>query len=268
MRVARLSMSNKDYFWLNLRDLPYFRAMLRAVEAQFYADYELPAPMLDVGCGDGHFASIAFDKSLDVGVDPWSSPIRRATTLGGHRFLVQSDGGRLPFPDEYYGSAISNSALEHIVHVEEVLRETARVLKPGAPFLFTVPNPAYFSELAVAGGLQRLGLGALSRAYTEWFRRVSRVFHAEPRQVWRAWLDKAGFSLEESWHYFPPEAMHVLEWGHYLGAPTLLPHVLVGRWIISPTRWNLALTDRLVRPYVRAEPHPQGTFTFYVAKRK
>jgi hypothetical protein len=62
--------------------------------------------------------------------------------------------------------------------------------------------------------------------------------------------------------------MRVLEWGHYLGAPTLLPHVLLGRWIISPTRWNLALTDRLVRPYAKAEPHHQGTFTFYVAKRR
>ena len=55
-------MSEKDYLWLHLRDLPYFRAMLRAVEAQFYQEFELPAPTLDVGCGDGHFATIAFDR--------------------------------------------------------------------------------------------------------------------------------------------------------------------------------------------------------------
>ena len=42
-------MHKKDYLWLNLRDLPYFRAMLRAVEAQFYQDLELLAPTLDLG---------------------------------------------------------------------------------------------------------------------------------------------------------------------------------------------------------------------------
>src|SRR4030067_3112346 len=71
-------MKDKDYLWLNLRDLPYFRAMLRAVEAQFYQAFELPAPTLDLGCGDGHFASIAFERKLEGGLDPWSGPIHQA----------------------------------------------------------------------------------------------------------------------------------------------------------------------------------------------
>ena len=241
--------------------------MLRAVEASFYADYEFSAPVLDVGCGDGHFASIAFDQPLDIGVDPWRSPIRRAAQLGGYRYLVQADGGRMPFPNEYFASAVSNSVLEHIDHVEDVLRETARVLKPGAIFLFTVPNPRFLTELSIAGWLRRMGMKGFGRAYTDWFRRMSRVCHAESHEVWRGWLEAAGFSLEDWWHYFSPQSMRVLEWGHYFGAPTLLPHVLIGRWIISPTRWNLALTDRFVRPYAKAEPHHQGTFTFYVARK-
>jgi SAM-dependent methyltransferase len=240
--------------------------MLRAVEARFYADYGLSAPTLDVGCGDGHFASIAFDRPIDVGVDPWRSPIRRAARLGGYSYLVQADGGTMPFPDNYFASAVSNSVMEHIFHVEEVLRETARVLKPGALFIFTVPNPGYLSQLSIPGWLRKMGLKALARAYTEWFRRMSRVCHAEPLGVWRGWLEATGFTLEDWWHYFPPKSMRMLEWGHYLGAPTLIPHLLFGRWILSPTHWNLGLTDRLIRPYAKAEPHPQGTFTFYVAK--
>jgi hypothetical protein len=27
----------KDYLWLNLRELPYFRGLMRAVEASYYA---------------------------------------------------------------------------------------------------------------------------------------------------------------------------------------------------------------------------------------
>ena len=50
----------KDYLTLHLQDLPYFRALLRAVEARFYKDITLPPPVLDLGCGDGHFASLAW----------------------------------------------------------------------------------------------------------------------------------------------------------------------------------------------------------------
>jgi len=260
-------MTSKDFLWLHLRDLPYFRAMLRAVEASFYQDLELPAPTLDVGCGDGHFASVAFDRPLEVGIDPWGGPIRQAARLGGYRSLVQADGGRLPFPDGYFASAISNSVLEHIPHVEAVLAETARVLKSEAPFIFCVPNPGYLSQLSIPPHLKSLGLLGLGEAYTDWFRRMSRVQHAEPPQTWQTWLERTGFVLDEWWHYFSPQAMRVLEWGHYFGAPTLLPHALFRRWIIAPVRWNLALTDRLVRPYSQAVPDPQGVFTFYIARK-
>ena len=52
----------KDYLFIQLRELPYFRAALRAVEASFYEDLPLPGPVLDVGCGDGHFAARTFDR--------------------------------------------------------------------------------------------------------------------------------------------------------------------------------------------------------------
>jgi SAM-dependent methyltransferase len=257
----------EDFLWLHLRDLPYFRAMLRAVEAQFYQDYTLVPPVLDVGCGDGHFASLAFKQPLDVGLDPWEGSLHEATHYGGYRSLVLADGARVPFPSGYFGSAISNSVLEHIPHVQDVLAEVQRVLKPGALFLFCVPNPAYLSELSIPSILHQVGLSSLGEAYRGWFRRMSRVAHAEPPEVWQGWLAAAGFRLEKCWSYFSPEAMRMLEWGHYFGAPTLLPHALTGRWILVRQRWNLALIDRLVRPYSQAVEDPQGTFTFYVARK-
>lgn len=260
-------MQEKDFLWLHLRDLPYFRALVRAVEAEYYQDIELPSPQLDIGCGDGHFASLVFEKPVDVGVDPGGTAIRQAARLGSYRSLVQSDAGALPFPEGYFGSAFSNSVLEHIPHVRDVLAETARVLKPGALFLFCVPNPRYLSELSVPGILARACLNGLGKAYTEWFRRISRVQHAQPPEVWCLWLEAAGFTVEKWWHYFSPAALHMLEWGHYFGAPSLLPHVLTGRWILARTRWNLALTERIARPYAQPNPHPQGTFTFYITRK-
>jgi len=259
-------MKDKDFLWLNLRELPYFRAMLRAVEAQFYQEFELTAPTIDLGCGDGHFARITFNRKLEVGLDPWSGPIHQAAKDGGYHSLVQAEGGRIPFSSGHFASAMSNSVLEHIAQVEVVLAELRRVLKPGALFLFSVPNPRYLTELSVPGFLGRIGFKRAGRAYTDWFQRMSRVEHAVWPDDWQKWLERAGFKLEKWWHYFSPQAMHTLEWGHYFGAPTLLSHAISKHWIIAPWRWNLFLTERLVRQHAVAKPHPQGTFTFYVAR--
>lgn len=257
----------KDYLWLNLRELPYFRAILRAVEAQFYQDYEIPAPTLDVGCGDGHFAAVTFNRRLEVGLDPGGSSLREAARRGGYFTLVQGDAARIPFPPGYFASAVSNSVLEHIPPIEKVLRDVARVLKPGAPFLFCVPNPGYLTELAVPAFLNRIGFSGLGSAYTDWFRRMSRVHHADPLETWQNRLETSGFCLERWWHYFPPQSMRALEWGHYFGLPSLVARKLTGRWIIAPQHWNLFLTERLVRCYALAAPDDQGTFTFYVARK-
>ena len=249
-----------DFLFLQLRDLPYFRAFLRAVESSYYQDLPLPAPVYDVGCGDGHFASLTFNKKIDVGLDPWHGPIHEAKSHGAYRALVEADGARSPFPNHYFASGFSNSVLEHIPHIDAVLAETARVLKPGAPFYFCVPNTRYLSELSISR--------VLGNGYTEWFRKISRVSHADEADVWQTRLEKAGFELARWWNYFSPSAMRVLEWGHYFGVPSVVARVLTGRWIIAPTRWNFWLTERYVKKYASLAPIENGTFTFYIAKRK
>jgi SAM-dependent methyltransferase len=249
----------KDFLSLHMRDLPYFRALVRGVEAVFYQTLDLPAPTLDVGCGDGHFAQLTFDRKIDVGLDPWHGPIHEARRRGTYRLLVEADAASAPFAGGTFASAFSNSVLEHIPHIDDVLADVSRVLKPGAPFYFCVPNERYLSELSIS----RL----LGKGYTEWFRRISRVQHADGPQVWEGRLEKAGFRLEKWWHYFSPSAMRVLEWGHYFGLPSLLARKLTGRWIIAPAKWNLWLTEKIVSRYASAEPVEDGTFTFYIARK-
>lgn len=259
--------SGKDFFWLNLRELPYFRALVRAVESAYYQDYDLQEPTLDVGCGDGHFARITFDRNIQTGIDPWWKPLHVANQ-GQYDILIQCDGAKIPYQDGHFGSAVSNSVLEHIPHVQDVLKDVGRVLKPGALFLFCVPNPRYLSELSIAGIFRTLKLNGLANWYTEWFRKISRVSHAVDQKVWYRWLDEAGFEVVKDWDYFSPQSMHTLEWGHYFGAPTLLAKLIFKKWIIAPTHWNLGITDRIIRPYAGLEAHPRGTFTFYVTRKK
>jgi SAM-dependent methyltransferase len=257
-----------DFLWAHLKALPYFRSLLRSVEANYYQGVDLPEPVLDVGCGDGHFASVVFDRCIDIGIDPDLVSLREAEQTGAYCQLVQADGADLPYPDACVGSAFSNSVLEHIPNLDAVLKEVGRVLKPGAPFLFTVPNPGYRQELSFPNWLRDAGFSSIASRYREWFMRMSRTIHTLDREGWREKLAQAGFTIEQVFDYFAPAALHVLEWGHYFGAPCLLPRALIGRWIIAPQRWNLWLTERFVRRYYDPGPREDGTYSCYLARKQ
>jgi len=260
--------TQKDYLEYHLRELPYFRSLVRAIEARFYQGLPLPAPTLDLGCGDGHFASVTFDRNLEVGVDPWHAPLVEAKKRRAYLLLTQADGGKLPFADHFFASAVSNSVLEHIPHVDAVLREIHRVLKKGAPFYFCVPNHQFLGGLSIGNLLNRLHLEKLGEVYRHFFNRISRHIHCDPPEIWQKRLEETGFELLEWWHYLPPSTLAIVEWGHYFGLPALITKGLTGRWILAPYRWNLALTRRIVQPYYQADPRcPQGVYTFFISRK-
>ena len=256
------------FLWPMLRTLPYFRALLRAVEADFYKEFELASPVLDLGCGDGQFASQVFKKQIDVGIDPTLGSLREAKGYKAYKGLSQSVGARLPFADASFVSGFSNSVLEHIQDLQPVINETARVMKKGALFLFCVPNHRWQENLAISGLLKRIGLKGWANAYVRLFTRISRHVNMLSPEEWKAKLDKAGFDLNRYWHYFPPAALHALEWGHYFGMPSWVARALIGRWVLAPWRWNLAITERTIRKYAEGGKDEGGTYTWFVARRR
>jgi ubiquinone/menaquinone biosynthesis C-methylase UbiE len=259
---------SEDPLWPHLKELPYFRAILRAVEAQIMQQTQLPQPILDLGSGDGHFAAVAFDQLIDVGIDPALETTREAQDRRSYRALVVAHGARIPYPDGSFGSAFSNSVLEHVDDLEGVLCEVARVLKPGAPFAITVPNTRYEQDLSVSALLSKLRLGGLGTKYQEWFMRMSRTWNLFDEEWWSRVLEETGFQVQQSFRYFSIRALHALEWGHYFGAPCLLANWLTKRWILSPTRANLFLTYALVKRYVEPFPIDDGTYSFYLALKR
>jgi SAM-dependent methyltransferase len=266
--TCQSSNISSDLFWLHLRELPYFRALLRSIEARFYQDIDLPAPVLDLGCGDGHFSSVAFRCPLDVGLDPGEGLLLEAARRRSYRYLIQALGGQIPLVDNSFASAISNSVLEHIPELQPVLSEVARILKPEALFIFCVPNHQFLPSLSVAKFLHKVHLGILGSAYRDFFNRISRHYHCDPPELWIDRLEKAGFKIVRWWHYFSPQMLKVMEWGHYFGLPSLLTRWITGRWVIVPSQRNLVITSRLIRPYFDVNPVCEnGVFTFYIAQK-
>jgi SAM-dependent methyltransferase len=267
-------VTEDDLLWRHLQDLPAFRALLRATEARLYQDLlPLETPVLDVGCGDGHFASVALaDPShpLSAGIDPAAGVLREARMRGVYRVPAQALGDRLPFADGAFATVVSNSVLEHIPAVEPVIAEIGRVLRPGGRFIFCVPGDRFTELLYFPQLLRRLRLKGAARAYERYFNRISRHHHCDSPEVWQARLSPAHLEVVRSFPYFSARAHHALDLGHYLGVPNLFSKKLLGRWVLFPARSNpvLALTERRLRPLYQ-EPLPQqGAYLFFVTAKR
>ncbi len=259
--------TSDDILWRQLKTLPAFRALLRAVETRFYDKVDMPQPVLDVGCGDGHFAQMAFDCPLRVGIDPWWGPLNKAVESGVYDLPLQAMGDKLPFPDHCFASAFSNSVLEHIPDIQPVLNEIGRVLQPEAPFIITVPSHHFSEYLGGAEFFDRVRLEGMAGRYRDLFNRISRHAHTDAPDVWAERLAQAGFTIERWQYYFSREALHALEIGHAQGLPSAVLHALTGHWIIGPYESNLKWTERWVRPFYEEEFPEKGAYIFFLARK-
>ncbi len=108
--------------------------------------------VLDLGCGEGRHAITAYllEAVESVGVDLSIDDLKTTRQRFGEfarpndctRSLVVSvaDGARLPFGDNAFDKVICAEVLEHIPDYRGVLREIARVLKPGGVLAVSVPR--------------------------------------------------------------------------------------------------------------------------------
>lgn len=269
-------METDDILRRHLKSLPAFRALLRSVEAKFYQSLlPLEEPVLDVGCGDGHFASAALPQRLASGVDPDAQMLREARDRGAYKVLAQSVGGALPYADGQFATVISNSVLEHIPDVETVLGEISRVLRGPAEdgsvrsgrFVFCVPSEHFTELLFFSQVFKRWGLAGLARSYERYFNRISRHHHCDSPEVWERRLRETGLALKDSFYYFSEAAHHALDVGHYLGVPNLLWKKSTGRWVLSPNGRMVTILERRLRPLYE-EPLPEiGAYLFFVAEK-
>ena len=257
---------NKDFLKLHLESMGPHRAILRSVEAKLMSQVPLKHPVLDVGVGDGHFASIAYDEPLDVGIDVFERDLREAATRKGvYRSLSLASATEMPFADGVFNTVVSNCVIEHIPDLDSALREIYRVLAPGGVFATTVPSQHFAEYLLGSTLFRKIGLEPLARAYGNFFNRISRHYHTYSPEVWKEKLDRIGFRVVEQKYYFSPEAHRVFDLCHYIAVPMWLTKRLFGKWVIHP-----AVTrplDPLLRKYYE-EPWPEeGAYHFILATK-
>ncbi|MCP5096421.1 MAG: methyltransferase domain-containing protein [Chloroflexi bacterium] len=260
---------NDDHLWRQLKSIPAFRAVLRAVEARFYQKIELPEPILDLGCGDGHFAEMTFDKPISVGIDPWWGPLQKAKRSGMYNELIYGMGNDMPFPDESFASLFSNSVLEHIPDIQPVLNESSRVLQENGKLVITMPSHYFTEYMGGAAFFERIGANGLAEKYRQFFNTISRHAHTDAPEVWADRLAQAGFEIEQWQYYFSKEALRALEIGHAQGLPSAIIHALTGHWIVAPWNSSLQRTEQWLRPFYNELFDPnEGAYILIIARKR
>jgi SAM-dependent methyltransferase len=128
--------------------------------------------LIDVGCGTGDYAVGLEERGWEVtGVDLSGDMVRRAHAKGVD--AVQADATSLPFEDESFDAAVSVFTHTDVGDFAAVAREIARVLRPGAPFVYLGAHPCFVGPHAaydVESGLPTLHSG--------WYRRLGRYAEA------------------------------------------------------------------------------------------
>jgi SAM-dependent methyltransferase len=249
--------------------MPAFRALLRSVESTLLvAAGPFEPPVLDLGCGDGHFAAETATLHGSIGLDPELASLDEARKRPGvYRVVTRASATEMPFADGSFGTVVANSVLEHIPDLDSTLSEAARVLRPGGRFLITSPSHRFPDLLLGSTLLRGVALRRAAAAYGAWFNRHSRHFHTLSREGWRDALGRHGLALDESYYYFPARSQRVFDALHYLGAPTLITRRIAGRWIPWRNPLTLAAAMRWLAPLADPAPVDDGACVWCVAHR-
>lgn len=100
--------------------------------------------ILDAGCGYGRMSELILQHRPEVkvvGVDISESMICESSNWLGHRFAgYVGDLTSLPFPDATFDSVICIGVIMHVADEGKVMRELARVLRPGGHLVLTFNN--------------------------------------------------------------------------------------------------------------------------------
>ena len=249
---------------------PWALALERTLECQLLAKQQFAAPVLDVGCGDGLFASILFADKIDTGIDLDPSEIQCARKTGAYQELICCPGSQIPKESGTYQTAFSNSVLEHIPDLSPVLREVHRLLKPGGNFFFTVPTDEFEQSAAIYRLLRGVGLTDLARRFGKRYNRFWRHFHAYNTEEWKRLAVNAGFEVVQMVRYNPPFMTTRNDVLAPLAALSSIWRRSTGRWVLSPKLRGMLLgplAANLERKLAEKGVSPDGSLLFVQARR-
>lgn len=153
--------------------------------------------LLDVGCGAAQYRKIHGGEyvGLDSSTEPYRDGIPRDPDIVG-------DAARLPFEDSSFDAVMYSGIIYYFDNVELILREAARVVRPGGRLLiFNYSTPTLKQLDRTYSGT---GMRAHHMSVNEWHRALKstgwingRLYRRSKRRLWHLMLGVVGIHAYE-----------------------------------------------------------------------
>ena len=101
--VTEIMMDRSDHFVSSyIARAPLALALERSFECHILSQHPLKHPILDLGCGDGIFASVLFGDMIDVGIDSDIKELERARCANKHEELICCGAEKIPKAEGHF----------------------------------------------------------------------------------------------------------------------------------------------------------------------
>jgi len=170
----------------------------RAWEYAAYQKYRLQGRILDLGCGDGRYFRLLWPDAKDVfGVDMNPGVAEAARQSGVYRAVHVAAAHEVPEESGTFDHVFANCSLEHMDHLDSVLAEIARCLKPRGTLLCSVVTDRFLQwallpKLVADAGFHEAAAG-LQRDFVAYHHLANPL----PASEWQHRLAEAGLVPEE-----------------------------------------------------------------------
>jgi SAM-dependent methyltransferase len=243
---ALLNCSDAELLGLaqTIYEIPSLAAW-RAAELKALRQCTFAPPVLEIGCGNGRFASLLFDR-VEWGIDLNPREIALCAGRNGlYGHLSSMDARSLKFPDGAFATVFANCVMEHIPDLARVLAECRRVLRPGGALIATVPLIEMNRHLLLTNA---------------WYARLRarhlQHLHLLTEHAWVAALSKAGFTSVRTTPYLSAgmcELWDRVDGPLCMGAgPLTLGRAYRFGVRLLPTPWRTKLNRQWQHYFIRA----------------
>jgi SAM-dependent methyltransferase len=158
--------------------------------------YDCPGPILDVGCGDGLFARIAFDDAEVWGIDIDAKEGRWAAASGSYSQVILGDVTRATLPASFFATCVANCSLEHVPRIDLALRNICNSLRPGGRAFLFVPNRDWARAFLSYRALEAVGLGSAAELLRSSIDTFFKHHHLYDADGWRDLVAASGLEVE------------------------------------------------------------------------
>lgn len=229
-------MKFKTNFLYNyLLQAPIPLAIERTMECEILSKQEFKRPILDIGCGEGMFANILFDELIDVGIDPNGRELERCRQYGAYKELIQCFGSKIPGESARFNTIFSNSVLEHIPEIDNVLQEAHRLLAQNGKMYITIPTDLFDKYSMIFQVISFFGLKKIAERYRVFFNKFWGHHNYYDVSGWKEKFEKNGFVVLNSREYNSKSMCLFNDFLVPFSLPGFVCKKITNRWIIFPS---------------------------------